>query len=87
MRALRPRLHMEELAAGRLNGWLLFGVGPDADRRAKLLIHHLLKGSCLGAYSHLDGTEFTSNAIRAGQRSRSGMALHRTWTTDVERLH
>ena len=32
---------------------MLIVWGPDADRRAKLLIHLAVEGALLGAYSHL----------------------------------
>jgi hypothetical protein len=32
---------------------MLIAWGPDADRRAKLLIHLAVEGALLGAYSHL----------------------------------
>ena len=40
---------------------LLIGVGPDADRRAKLLIHLEVEGALLGAYSHLCASSYFSS--------------------------
>jgi hypothetical protein len=41
--------------------------GPDADRHDKTLIHLILEGSCLGAYSH--------DAIRTRSRVRGQIVL------------
>jgi hypothetical protein len=66
---LKRRLH------GRVrltNGDRLFFLcysawGPDADRHDKTLIHLILEGSCLGAYSH--------DAIRTRSRVRGQIVL------------
>ena len=41
-------------SAASLGGvqWVLFGVGPEANRHDKPLIHMPLEGSCFGVDSH-----------------------------------
>ena len=42
---------------------LLIGGGPDADRRAKLLIHLAVEGALLGAYSHFRTANSASGSL------------------------
>jgi hypothetical protein len=55
---------------------VLIGVGPDADRRAKLLIHQAIEGAILDAYLHIALAAMSEFIAAANQgRENPGQSL------------